>query len=136
MRDGRRAVLLPAAAGLLVTTGIATSLLLYERTPWSGLPFLLGSVGTIACLRLAERHLSAYERHLTTQGPVRDDVDVTAVFRRRYLTYHAREADWSPRVAVGLVWACCAMPVLFVAFLFANAAFEAVAGVLNLIRGI
>jgi hypothetical protein len=105
---GRRAIVLAALPGILVTVGIAVSEV-YRKGSWSALPFLMSGTGAILVLGLGDRHVSAYET--ATGSPRRAFNGRLVPTGRRYLSFHAHHAGWRPTWCIAAVWIAWATPV-------------------------
>jgi hypothetical protein len=132
MRRGRAAVLLPALGALSLTVGMVASLLLYEKSAWSTLPFAVGVAVELLCLRLAVPHIDAYLEYRAGQGQAAPRYEHLTPFSSGYLSFHASAGGLPPRVVIAIVWACCTSPILFFVFLWVNAAIELARGAAQL----
>jgi hypothetical protein len=114
---GRRAILLAALPGILLTVGIAVSEVSWNES-WSALPFLMSGTAAVLVLSLGDRHVSAYE---TATGSSRRAFDGRLVpTGRRYLSFHAHHAGWRPTWCIVAVWIAWATPVGLVCYLAAR----------------
>ncbi len=108
----------------MFTAAVAIGLVFADRS-WTSVPFLLGAAAVVAILRLADRHVLAYDHHVRGSDAPRRRLNPDPLATRRgYLTFHAERAGWRPGALIALVWATWLVPTVLFASLVVNAVYE------------